>query len=82
MDTILKLIISKEHYSGINAAGVTVLFLTRRLILLYICTKTYENILDGIEVIEQTIFSLEKFQRGIISQKWSWSYSSCSLHIA
>ena len=32
----------------------------------YICTKFHENILEGIKVIEQTQFSKEKFQRGII----------------
>ena len=37
--------------------------------LLYICTKFHENILDGIKVIKQTRLSLEKFQMGIISQK-------------
>ena len=37
--------------------------------LLNICTKFHENILEGIKVIEQTRFSLEIFQRGIISQK-------------
>ena len=42
---------------------------TRRLMLLYICTKFHENILHNIKVIEQTRFPLEKFQRGIISQK-------------
>ena len=36
------------------------------LYLVYICTKFHENILDGIKVIEQTQFSKEKFQRGII----------------
>ena len=30
--------------------------------LLYICTKFHENILDGINVIEQTRYLLEKFQ--------------------
>ena len=39
-----------------NVGEVTVLFL---------CTSS-ENILDGIKVIEQTGFSYEKFQRGII----------------
>ena len=34
-----------------------------------ILLKFHENILDGIKVIEQKRFSLEKFQRGIISQK-------------
>ena len=58
-------------YSAKNIAGVTVLILysTSRLMLLYICTKFNENILDGIKVIEQTRFLLEKFQRGTISQK-------------
>ena len=37
--------------------------------LLYICTKFHENILDDIKVIEQIRFPLEKIQRGIISQK-------------
>ena len=37
--------------------------------LLYICTKFHENILNDIKVIEQTRFPLEKFQRSIISQK-------------
>ena len=64
VDTILKLIISKGHYPAKNIAGVTHL-----LMLLYICIKFHENILDGIKVIEQTRFTLEKFQRGIISQK-------------
>ena len=32
-----------------------------------ICTKFHENILDGIKVEEQTRFSFEKCQRGIIS---------------
>ena len=34
--------------------------------LVYIRTKFHENILDGIKVIEQTQFSKEKFQMGII----------------
>ena len=32
----------------------------------YICTKFYKYILKGIKFIEQTQFSKEKFQRGII----------------
>ena len=36
------------------------------LYLVYIRTKFHENILDGIKVKEQTQFSKEKFQRGII----------------
>ena len=37
--------------------------------LLSICSKFHENILDAIKVIEQTRVSLEFFQRGIILQK-------------
>ena len=32
--------------------------------LLYICTKFHENIFDGIKVIGQTRFSLEKNSKG------------------
>ena len=39
------------------------------MMLLNICTEFHKNILDSIKVIEQTRFSLEIFQRGIISQK-------------
>ena len=38
------------------------------LMMFYFCTKFHDNILDGITVIEKTKFSLEIFQRGIISQ--------------
>ena len=37
--------------------------------MFYICTKFHDNIIDGIKDIEQKTFSLEIFQRGIISQK-------------
>ena len=51
VNTILKLIISKGHYSEKSS---------RRngsyLMMLYICTKFHENILDGIKVIEWTRF--------------------------
>ena len=51
-----------------NAAGVMVLILyTSSDSAIY--TKFHENILDGIKVIAQTRFSLEKFQSGTISQK-------------
>ena len=67
---ILKLIISKGHYSEKkNIAGVRILILNTSSMRLDICTKFHENILVSIEVIEQTRFSLEIFQRGIISQK-------------
>ena len=32
--------------------------------LLYICTKFHENILDGIKVTERTRFPLEKISKG------------------
>ena len=37
--------------------------------VVYICTKFHENILDGIKAIEKTVFPSEKFQRGIILYK-------------
>ena len=33
------------------------------LYLVYICTKFHENILDGLKVIERTLFTYEKFRR-------------------
>ena len=44
-------------------------FSAHHLITLYICNKFHENIFQGIKVIEQTLFSKEKFQRGIILQQ-------------
>ena len=41
--------------------GVIVLFSACSLMMLYICTKFYENILNGNKVIEQTRFALEIF---------------------
>ena len=41
----------------------------RRLVMLYICAKFHEIILNGIKVIERTRFIYEKLQRGIIPQK-------------
>ena len=52
--------ISKGHNSVKNVGGVTVLgflFSAHRLMMVYICTKFNENILDGIKVIERTRFS-------------------------
>ena len=40
-----------------------------RLVMLYICVKFHEIILNGIKVIERTQFLYEKLQRGIIQQK-------------
>ena len=41
-------------------------FSAHRLIVVYICTNFHENILNGIKIIEQTLFLKEKFQRAII----------------
>ena len=46
-----------------------VLFSAHRLMVIYICTKFHENILDGIKVIERTHFSEEKIRRGHNSVK-------------
>ena len=40
-----------------------------RLVMLYICAKFREIILNGIKVIERTRFLYGKLQRGIIPQK-------------
>ena len=32
--------------------------------VVYICAKFHENFLDGIKVLEPTLFSWEKFRRG------------------
>ena len=40
-----------------------------RLVMLYICAKFHEIILNSIEVIERTRFLYRKLQRGIIPQK-------------
>ena len=42
---------------------------SRRLVMLYICAKFHEIILNGIKVIERTRFLYGKLQRGIILQK-------------
>ena len=39
------------------------------LVMLYICAKFHEIILNGIKVIERTRFLYGKLQRGIIPQK-------------
>ena len=63
---ILKLIISKGYYS---ANKLSRSYGSYCLMLLYNCVKFHENIFNGIKVIKQTSITLEKFQRGIISQK-------------
>ena len=41
----------------------------RCLVMLYICARFHEIILNGIKVIERTRFLYGKLQRGIILQK-------------
>ena len=41
----------------------------RHLVMLYICAKFHEIILNGIKVIERTRFLYRKLQKGIIPQK-------------
>ena len=53
-DTISIPKISKGNNSAKNVGGVTVVISARRLIMLYICAKFREIILNGIKVIEQT----------------------------
>ena len=52
-----------------------------RLVMLYICAKFHEIILNGIKVIERTRFLYGKLQRGIIPQKIRWSNGCLSLHV-
>ena len=59
--------ISKGHNTVKMQVELRVLFSAYCLIMVYICTKFHENILDGIKVIERTRFSWEKNQRAIIS---------------
>ena len=67
MISILK--ITKGNNSAKNVGGVTVVELSRCLVMLYISTKFCEIISNGIKVIEQTRFLYGKLQRGIIPQK-------------
>ena len=48
---------AKGHNSVKNVGGVMFFFSAHRMMMVYICTKFHENILDGIEVIERTRFS-------------------------
>ena len=67
MISILK--ITKENNSAKNVGGVLLLISARRLVMLYICAKFREIILNGIKVIERTRFLHGKLQKGIIPQK-------------
>ena len=42
------------------------MFSAHRLLMVYICTKFHETILDDMKVIERKRFSYEKFQKSII----------------
>ena len=52
MISILK--ITKENNSAKNVGGETVLISACPLVMLYICAKFHEIILNGIKVIERT----------------------------
>ena len=67
MDTIFIGKISKGHNSVKMWMELRFLISAYPLMMVYICTKSHENILDGIKVIERTRFSLQKIQRGIIT---------------
>ena len=53
---LLILIITKGHNSLTIIHGVKVLFSAHHLIMVYICTKFRENILNGFRVMERTQF--------------------------
>ena len=61
--------IKKGKYSAKNVNGVTIFNLCKMAVMLYICTKFYEIISNGIKVIEQTGFLHRILLRGIIPQK-------------
>ena len=58
--------ISKGHNSVKIVGGVMFFFSAHCLMMVCICAKFHENILDGIKVIERKQLSYEKFRRGII----------------
>ena len=58
--------ISKGHKSVKYVDGVMILILSTSSDAGLYSTKFHENILDGIKVIKRTLFSSEKFKRGII----------------
>ena len=57
------------------------LIFVRRLVMLYICAKFHEIVLNGIKVIERTRVLHGKLQRGIIPLKCRWCDRCLSLHI-
>ena len=67
MISILK--ITKGNNSAKNVGAVNVVNLCMLSVMLYICAKFHEIILNGIKVIERTRFLYGKLQRGIIQQK-------------
>ena len=66
---IFKQIISEGHNSVKCRLSYGAPFSAYRPMMVYICTKFHENVLDSIKVIEQTRFLFKKFPRGIIPQK-------------
>ena len=60
---------TKGNNSTKNVGGVVLLISAHCLVMLYICAKFHEIILNGIKVIERTRFLYGKLQRGIIPQK-------------
>ena len=53
--------ISKGHNSVKNVGGVMVFFFSAHcLLMVYICTKFHENILNGVKVIGRTRFYRKK----------------------
>ena len=60
-DTIFIEKISKGHHCVEKVdVELWLFFSSNRLMVIYICTKFHENILDGIKVKERTRFSSEK----------------------
>ena len=55
-DTISIRKITKGNNSAKNVGGVTVFISAHRLVMLYISTKFYEIISNGIKVVERTRF--------------------------
>ena len=56
-ETIFILLISKGHSPEKMQVELGFSFAAHRLMMLYICTKFYENILDSIKFMERTRFS-------------------------
>ena len=73
--------ISKRHNSVINVDRVKFFLSAHCLMVVCICTKLHENILDGINVIEGTRFFIRKISKRYNYVKMQMNYDSISLHI-